>query len=54
MLHKIIYFTLLATILSGCYPESLKYNLGVGTRWINGTLLDEDGSIIKCVYGALK
>jgi len=47
MWHKVIFFTLLATFLSGCYPESLKYKLGVGTQSIAGNILEVDGDLLK-------
>tara|TARA_B100001250_G_C19595958_1_gene698440 strand:+ start:193 stop:732 length:540 start_codon:yes stop_codon:yes gene_type:complete len=44
MLHKTIFFPLLITILSGCYAEPLKYKLGIGTFWIEGTVLEQNGN----------
>ena len=44
---KIIFFALLTTLLCGCYPKSLKYKVGVGTFWIEGTFLEEDGNLIR-------
>ena len=41
----ILYLLLILTLLGGCYPESLNYQPGWGTQWIDGTLLEknEDG-----------
>ena len=37
---------LILTIFGGCYPESLNYRPGWGTRWIEGTLLEESGIVL--------
>ena len=47
MWHKIFFFALLTTILCGCYPDNLKYKLGVGTRSIAWTVLEADKDILK-------
>ncbi len=44
-LHR--FFLLITLLLSGCYPESLNYKPGWGTRFIEGTLLDESGVALK-------
>ena len=42
-----LYLLLIATLLGGCYPESLDYRPGWGTQWINGTLLGENEDGLK-------
>tara|TARA_B100000686_G_C16415064_1_gene774200 strand:+ start:181 stop:726 length:546 start_codon:yes stop_codon:yes gene_type:complete len=37
----------LTTIFSGCYPEPIKYKVGLGTRLIEGTLLEKGGDSLK-------
>jgi len=34
-------------IFGGCYPESLNYKPGWGTRFIEGTVLEESGEVLK-------
>ena len=46
MWQKIMFFALLTTILGGCYPDTLKYKLGVGTRSIAGTVFEADSDLI--------
>ena len=40
-------FFMLASLLGGCYPKSLEYKIGLGTRWIEGTVLEENGILLK-------
>ena len=47
MKYKITTFFFLTLILCGCYPESLKYEIGIGTRSIHGNIKVEDGEILK-------
>ena len=47
MWHKIMFFGLLTSFLGGCYPESLKYKLGLGTRYIEGSFLKADRDLLK-------
>jgi len=44
MKYFIILFLQLTIIIGGCYPDSLKYQLGFGTRSIEGTILEEGGN----------
>jgi len=44
MWHRVMFFALLTIFLSGCYPEPLKYKLGVGTRSIAGNFLAADNN----------
>ena len=41
------FFLLITLILVGCYPESLNYKLGWGTRFVEGTVLDDSGEVLK-------
>ena len=40
-------FLLVTLIFGGCYPESLNYKPGWGTRFIKGTVLEESGELLK-------
>ena len=33
--------------MGGCYPESLNYKPGWGTRFIEGTVLEDNGEVLK-------
>ena len=44
---KIKIFALITLTLVGCYPEKLKYKLGLGTQYINGTLTQKGGELLK-------
>ena len=47
MKYFIILLLFTTTLLIGCYPDSLKYKLGLGTRTIEGTFLEDDGNLLK-------
>ena len=40
-------FPLITLVFGGCYPESLNYKPGWGTRFIEGTVLEESGEVLK-------
>ena len=40
-------FLLVTLVLGGCYPEPLNYKPGWGTRFIEGTVLEESGEVLK-------
>jgi len=44
-LHKL--FLLITLIIGGCYPESLNFKPGWGTRFIEGTVLEDGGEVLK-------
>ena len=37
----------LPALLGGCYPESLNYKPGWGTRWIDGTMLKQNAKVLN-------
>ena len=43
--HK--FFLLITLIFGGCYPESLNYKPGWGTRFIEGTVLEDSREVLK-------
>ena len=43
--HK--FFLLITLIFGGCYPESLNYKPGWGTRFIEGTVLEDSAEFLK-------
>ena len=43
--HK--FFLLITLIFGGCYPEYLNYKPGWGTRFIEGTVLEDSGEVLK-------
>ena len=43
--HKL--FLLIILVLGGCYPEPLNYKPGWGTRFIEGTVLEDSGEVLK-------
>ena len=40
-------FLLITLIFGGCYPESLNYKPGWGTSFIEGTVLEDSGEVLK-------
>ena len=40
-------FLLVTLIFGGCYPESLNYKPGWGTSFIEGTVLEDSGEVLK-------
>ena len=40
-------FLLITVVFGGCYPESLNYKPGWGTRFIEGTVLEDSGEVLK-------
>ena len=40
-------FLLIILVFGGCYPEPLNYKPGWGTRFIEGTLLEDSGEVLK-------
>ena len=40
-------FLLITLILGGCYPDPLNYKPGWGTRFIEGTVLEDGGEVLK-------
>ena len=47
MHYFFLFFLLTPTLFGGCYPESLNYRPGWGTRWIEGSLLEESGNVLE-------
>tara|TARA_Y100001970_G_C14228625_1_gene857258 strand:+ start:1993 stop:2535 length:543 start_codon:yes stop_codon:yes gene_type:complete len=47
MRYKLLILILLTIILVGCYPKSLKYNLGISTRSIQGYINEKGGKHLK-------
>ena len=47
MRYFFLFFLLIPTLFGGCYPESLNYRPGWGTRWLEGTLLEESGNLLE-------
>ena len=47
MRYFFYFILLLTTFLGGCYPESLNYKPGWGTRWIEGTMLEENSNVLN-------
>ena len=47
MYYFFLFFLLTPTLFGGCYPESLNYHTGWGTRWIEGSLLEERGNVLE-------
>ena len=43
--HKLFLFITL--VFGGCYPESLNYKPGWGTRFIEGNVLEDSGEVLK-------
>ena len=52
--HRLFLFITL--IIGGCYPESLNYKPGWGTRFIEGTVLEDRGEVLesKCFIVVLE
>ena len=42
-----LYLLLLATLMSGCYPEKLNFRPGWGTRMIDGTVLEGNAKMLE-------
>ena len=40
-------FLLITLVLVGCYPDQLNYKPGWGTRFIEGTVLEDSGEVLK-------
>ena len=40
-------FPLITLVFGGCYPESLNYKPGWGTRFIEGTVLEDSEEVLK-------
>ncbi len=43
----LMFLLLLLALLGGCYPESLNYRPGWGTRIIDGTVLEENSKVLE-------
>ena len=41
------FFLLITLVFGGCYPESLNYRPGWGTRFIEGTVLEDNRKVLK-------
>jgi hypothetical protein len=42
-----LFLLLLTSLLGGCYPESLNFRPGWGTRIIDGTVLEENAKVLE-------
>ena len=42
-----LFLLLLTALVGGCYPESLNFRPGWGTRIIDGTVLEENGKVLE-------
>ena len=42
-----LFLLLLTSLLGGCYPESLNFRPGWGTRMIDGTVLQENSKVLE-------
>ena len=42
-----LFLLLLTALLGGCYPESLNFRPGWGTRMIDGTVLEENAKVLE-------
>ncbi len=45
-----LFFLFITLFYGGCYPESLNYKPGWGTRFIEGTLLEDSGKVLKSKF----
>jgi len=43
----LLFLLVLPALLGGCYPKSLNYSPGWGTRTIEGTVLEEKAKVLE-------